>query len=273
MRAIRIMAIFCCLFSVLYTLVAQDGALPEERKWIMRRCNLVEPPMVESLYTAYIKGCSIINGYSYSKLRPGYTGGYNLFRKDGTKWYVYKRDIERDSLVFDESWNVGDTAWVSTESRSLCGVISKIGEIQGRKYWIMDGSYSGIWVEDVGFIDRYPIENSSVFNGFSFELICCVEPTGDTLYVNRDLFYMFDVDGITGASNKDVVVSQSGNECLVTLPEICMWKAALYSCSGVTVARLSGEGCEILLPTTSKGAHILVLDVGGKLVTKKLFIK
>ena len=97
MRAIRIMAIFCCLFSVLYTLVAQDGALPEERKWIMRRCNLVEPPMVESLYTAYIKGCSIINGYSYSKLRPGYTGGYNLYRKgklmptfpgDTPGWYL-----------------------------------------------------------------------------------------------------------------------------------------------------------------------------------------
>ena len=35
----------------------------------------------------------------------------------------------------------------------------------------------------------------------------------------------------------------------------------------------AGEGCEIILPATSKGTHILVLNVGGRVVKKKVFIK
>ena len=272
MKRIVITAALSCLFSFLCPVIADD-AFPAGRKWIMRRCNIVEPPMVESLYTSYILGSSIIDGRSYSKMRPGYNSGYNLLRKEGTKWYAYERELERDTLLFDESWSVGDTAWVNPTAPSQCGIIDEVGELQGRKFWVMGGAYSGTWLEGLGFINRYPFENSSVSNGFSFDLICCVEANGDTLYVNRELFYMFDDSGVGNVSAENIVVNQYGGEFVVTLPCSDAWSATLYNSVVAVVARRSGDGSEIVLPATSKGTHILVLNVGGRVVKKKVFIK
>ena len=273
MKRIKIMAILCCLFSFFQPLVAQEKTIPAGRKWIMRRCNLVKPPMKETLYTSYILGDSTIDGRNYSKLRPGYTSAYNLVRKEGTKWYLYKKDVARETLLFDESWNVGDTAWVSPDAPSLHSVVDNIGETQGRKYWEIGGYFSATWLQGVGFIDRYPLENSSVSNGFSFDLICCVEANGDTLYTNRELFYMFDDTGVNGISEENVTALQRGGECIITLPYADAWNATLFNSVGAAVAHRSGEGSEIILPTTSKGTHILVLNVGGRVLKKKVFIK
>ena len=273
MKRIKIMAILCCLFSFLQPLAAQEDTIPAGRKWIMRRCNLVEPPMKESLYTAYILGSSTIDGYSYAKLRPGYSSGYNLVRREGSKWYIYKQDAARETLLFDESWSVGDTAWVSPDDPSLHSVVDDIGEAQGRKYWVLGGYFSGTWLQGVGFVDRYPLENSPLSNGYSFDLICCVEANGDTLYANRELFYMFDDTGVNGISEENVTVVQRGGECVVTLPYADAWSVTLYNSVGAAVARRSGEGSEIILPATSKGTHILVVNADGRVVKKKVFIK
>ena len=62
-------------------------------------------------------------------------------------------------------------------------------------------------------------------------------------------------------------------ECVITLPCSDAWSATLYNSVGVVVARRSGESSEIVLPATSKGTHILVLNVGGRMVKKKVFVK
>ena len=60
---------------------------------------------------------------------------------------------------------------------------------------------------------------------------------------------------------------------MVTLPCDAAWSVTLSNSAGVTVARFSGEGSEIILPATSKGTHILVVNAGGRVVKKKVFIK
>jgi hypothetical protein len=168
---------------------------------------------------------------------------------------------------------VGDTAWVSPDDPSLHSVVDDIGEAQGRKYWVLGGYFSGTWLQGVGFVDRYPLENSPLSNGYSFDLICCVEANGDTLYANRELFYMFDDSSVRNLSVENIVVNQCNGECVITLPCSDAWSATLYNSVGVVVARRSGEGSEIVLPATSKGTHILVVNADGRVVKKKLLIK
>ena len=81
---------------------------------------------------------------------------------------------------------------------------------------------------------------------------------------------MFDDTGVNGISEENVTVVQRGGECVVTLPYASAWSATLYNSMGAAVARRSGEGSEIILPATSKGTHILVLNVGGRVVKKKV---
>ena len=109
--------------------------------------------------------------------------------------------------------------------------------------------------------------------GVSVDVICCVDPGNDTLYVNRDLLHLLETD-IETISSDEISFTQRGGECVVTLPlDAAAWEATLSNSVGVTVARRSGEGCEIILPATSKGTHILVVNVGGRVVKKKVFIK
>ncbi|MBQ2368288.1 MAG: T9SS type A sorting domain-containing protein, partial [Bacteroidaceae bacterium] len=70
-----------------------------------------------------------------------------------------------------------------------------------------------------------------------------------------------------------VTVVQRGGECVVTLPYADAWSVTLYNSVGAAVACRSGEGSEIILPATSKGTHILVVNADGRVVKKKVFIK
>jgi hypothetical protein len=91
--------------------------------------------------------------------------------------------------------------------------------------------------------------------------------------VNRDLLYLLET-GVENISADEVSFTQQGSECVVTLPaDVAAWEATLSNSVGVTVARRSGEGSEIILPATSKGTHILVIKADGRVVKKKVFIK
>ena len=80
--------------------------------------------------------------------------------------------------------------------------------------------------------------------------------------------------GIENATAEDISFKQQGGECIVTLPgEAAAWSATLSNSNGITVARRSGEGSEIIMPATSKGTHILVVKADGRVVKKKVFIK
>ena len=72
----------------------------------------------------------------------------------------------------------------------------------------------------------------------------------------------------------EVSFSQHGGRCIITLPyDAAAWNATLFNCVGAIVAHRSGEGGEIILPATSKGTHILVLNIDGRVVKKKVLIK
>ena len=107
-------------------------------------------------------------------------------------------------------------------------------------------------------------------------LLYCINPTGDTIYRNQkyiDLVEPYFKTNIPALKSDNVTFYQRGGECVVTLPYADAWSATLYNSVGAAVACRSGEGSEIILPATSKGTHILVLNVGGRVVKKKVFIK
>ncbi len=277
MRTVKIIAIICCLFSVYYTAVAQDTIIPDGRRWVMREYRPLYPPYGNRITICHINGDTLINGHRYSKL---YKGSLEcMIRREGTKWYVYdyihEERISRDTLLFDESLNVGDTAWSDPREIEPPYIVSEIGEIQDHKYWHIAAEYWGFdtWVQGIGWIDRLPFDYAHyLVGGVSISLICCVDPGNDTLYVNRDLLYLLET-GIEDISSDEISFTQRGGECVVTLPLDAAWSATLSNSIGVTVARCSGEGSEVILPATSKGTHILVVNVGGRVVKKKVFIK
>jgi hypothetical protein len=167
---------------------------------------------------------------------------------------------------------VGDTLpfLITTE---LYANITSIGELQGRKYWNVFGWYK--WLKGVGYINTLMFFDtySGMTGNNIYSLICCVDPGNDTLYVNRDLLYMLET-GVDKISADEVSFTQQGSECIVTLPaDVAAWEATLSNSVGVTVARRSGEGSEIVLPATSKGTHILVIKADGRVVKKKVYIK
>ena len=108
-------------------------------------------------------------------------------------------------------------------------------------------------------------------------LLYCINPAGDTIYRNQkyiDLVEPYFKTNIPALKSDNVTFYQRGGECVVTLPyDAAAWSVTLYNSVGAAVARRSGEGSEIILPATSKGTHILVLNVGGRVVKKKVLIK
>ena len=271
MKAIKLITILCCLFSVFNTSVAQENVIPDGRRWILHRQNFVNPEIKEQIWTHYIKGSSVKDGKTYSNMYCD-DGFLEYVRKDGAKWYSYDV-VFGDTLTFDESWNVGDTTFIDAKRPYNYGVVVEVDEIQGQKRWKMDGYYGGTWIEDVGYTTGPHLSSISLMSSYSLRLICCIDPGNDTLYVNRELLPLLQT-GIESLSAENLSFSQQGNDCIVTLPaNASVWSATLYNSVGATVARRSGEGSEIILPATSKGTHILVLNVGGRVVKKKVFVK
>ena len=272
MKIIKIIAALCCLFSVFNTSVAQENVIPDGRRWIIHRQNVFNPEIKDEIWTHYIKGSSVKDGKTYSNMYCDDAGLLEYVRKDGAKWYSYDV-IFGDTLTFDESWSVGDTTFIDAKRPYNYGVVIDVNEVQGQKCWKMDGYYGGTWIEDVGYTTGSHLSSISLMNSYSHRLICCIDPGNDTLYVNRDLLPLLQT-GIKDISTDNVSFSQQGERCIVTLPyDASAWSATLYNSVGAAVARRSGEGSEIILPATSKGTHILVLNVGGRAVKKKVFIK
>lgn len=271
MKIIKIIAAFCCLFSVFNNSVAQEYVIPNGRRWIYHEHRPLFPSYGDRIAYYDAKGDTLINGNKYSVIYPGYDVSY--VRWEGTKCLRYWPMTQRDTLVFDESWNVGDTTIMSNgeyKTRYFYEVDS-ISEQQGRKCWWIFGIG---WLQGIGFMDLTPFYiEFDLKGGVSLDLICCIDPGNDTLYVNRDLLPLLQT-GIKDISADNVSFSQQGERCIVTLPyDASAWSATLYNSVGVTVARRSGEGSEIILPATSKGTHILVVNADGRVVKKKVYIK
>ena len=271
--------ILISLFLSLCTTVlfAQSEILPDGRKWIVRRALPLHPDKIEETMSYYTKGDTTINGYKYKKLYNGYHFAASI-RKEGTKYICYYTNwnVNKDTLVFDESWNVGDTTVIGKSNPIYPRyTVADTGYIQGRKYWdIIDIRPNLRWVQGVGFVNAaepFQTEHNRAASA-TFALICCTEANGDTLYVNRDFLYMLTT-GISGICVDDIPIKQQDGECIVTLPDAAKWSATLYNSNGIAVARKAGEGSEIILSAESKGVHILLLDIDGKEYTKKVVMK
>ena len=246
--------------------VAQNYVIPIGRRYIMRRYN----PMTYPLYGDQIRyydaiGDTVIDGNLYTFIYSDYYGESNFIRWDGTKCLRYMPETQRDTLMFDESWEVGDTMSIYREQ-----IITEIGYIEGRKYW--KGSSGSRWFQGVGQVSRPPFLLENYNNSHVTALICCVEPNGDTLYVNRNILHLIQT-GISSLTSDNLTISPTLGGLSVDLGAVTDWSATLYNSNGVTVAQQQGNGSEIFLPTDSKGTHILVVKAGGKVVKKKVLLR
>ena len=265
MKRIIILSLFLAIFT--NVIISQNETqLPIGRKWVMHLTRIFLPSYSEIRYYE-VTGDTMINNNKYSVVDY-----CDFIRWEGTKCLRFWTETQSDTLVFDESWNLGDTTSIYDE-RGWYFTVDNIDYIQGRKHWDVHGGYYH-WLKGIGYIDLYPFHVEFSYVGApSRELICCIDPGNDTLYVNRDLLHLLPT-GIENTTAEDISFKQQGGECIVTLPgEAAAWSATLSNSSGITVARRSGEGSEIILPATSKGTHILVVKADGKVVKKKVFIK
>ena len=278
MKIIRILFFLFALQCTQHTF-AQYSLFPEGRKWYVMS-KLLNPFTSVDINSIVACGDTLIDGKSYTYLdREGY------IRKDGTRIYAEMFD-GCDSLVFDESWEVGDTTTWFLESvfneDSLKFLpkyekVINIRYINGLKCWDMDldGWYCS-WLQGVGYIsggrDVFEVFNTNVGKP-SYDLICCVEANGDTLYVNRDLMYMLETS-IENISFDAVSYKIFDDKIVIILPtDVSSFSVALYNSNGIKIARKSGSGSEIVLPTTYTGTHILVIEADGKMIEKKIFVK
>ncbi len=265
---------------------AQDASFPIGRKWVCYD-KLLNPYAEPSIISYTVSDYKVINDKEYSYIR-----GVN-YCKDGSrilkygKIYIEEKDttIYGDMLVLDESWEIGDTTtWRddnafnedSLKWLTVYETVVDIGYLNGLKYWDLElNGWKCTWLQSVGYIkggrDFFEEYNRRVGGPFT-TVICCVDSNGDTLYVDRDALQLLPT-GISNISADDIYIAQLDGECVVSLPAASEWTATLYNAAGVSVAHKSGECGEIILPTESKGTHILVLDVDGKQYTKKVVIK
>ncbi len=273
--------IFISLFLLLSagTIIAQDETFHDGRKWVMREYTVNPYDSLEEILTCVVNGDTTLAGKRYKKVnfqRNG-TGDISLLiRQVGSKIYQRYGNYGKwnpDTLVFDENWIIGDKTTLPIQIQdNIYAEIIEVGELQGRKYWNVNGWYT--WLQGVGYIkSRMFFDAHKPLSGSKlYDLICCIEANGDTLYVDREALQLLPT-GIGNISADDIYIAQLDGECVVSLPAASEWTATLYNAAGVSVAHKSGEGGEIILPTESKGTHILLLDIDGKQYTKKVVIK
>ena len=221
-----------------------------------------------------------------------YENGKYLFYLPEYKeyWHVEERYIGDDYVFCDESLTTGDI-FVDKYNKigSINDTIFDASAYRIRKCWKLQ-PHSSIssryrealnyvaWVEGIGSLSQpIPYEIGEVDCACYQMLLYCINPAGDTIYRNQkyiDLVEPYFKTNIPALKSSAVSFSQRGGECVVTLPyDASAWSATLYNSVGATVARRSGEGSEIVLPATSKGTHILVVNADGRVVKKKVFIK
>ena len=285
MKAIKSFILLILLASSSLTF-SQGNIFPEGRKWIIREYKINPTVNYNNIITCLVSGDTILAGHSYKKVHftnhaTNDTDVSMLIRRDGSKIYQRYGSYGKwnpDTLVFDESWQKGDKTTLpfghnADGTISSYAEIFETGQIEGRKYWNINDSYT--WVQDVGYIttrlffDAYGIN----YGGSLYDVICCVEANGDTLYVNRDILHFIQTD-INNLSADNISITPADGGCLVTLDtDTGEWTATLYNSNGVTVAQQQGNGNEAFLSTDSKGTHILVVKAGGRVVKKKIMLR
>ena len=201
MKAIKSFILLILLASSSLTF-SQGNIFPEGRKWIIREYKINPTVNYNNIITCLVSGDTILAGHSYKKVHftnhaTNDTDVSMLIRRDGSKIYQRYGSYGKwnpDTLVFDENWQKGDKTTLpfghnADGTISSYAEIFETGQIEGRKYWNINDSYT--WVQDVGYIttrlffDAYGIN----YGGSLYDVICCVEANGDTLYVNRDILH------------------------------------------------------------------------------------
>jgi hypothetical protein len=285
----KAMKLFLCalLLFPLNTIVAQENSFLDGRKWVVHEYRINPFDDYNDVVTFIAYGDTTLSGLTYKKVYSIKCDSIDsvelpmLIRRDGNKIYHRYGSYGKwnpDTLVFDEDWQQGDNT-IFPLQRNFDGTIDvfakifEIGYLQGRKSWDVNGMYT--WIQDVGFVktrlffdSQHELPGANLYN-----LICCVEANGDTLYVNRALLYLTQT-GISSAVSDNIICQQSADGLSVNIgADIPQWSATLYNSNGICVAQKEGAGSEIFLPADSKGTHILVVKAGGRVVKKKIALK
>ncbi len=258
------------------------------------------------LYFSYtIDGDTTINGYQYKRMKQlavypekgseyyydtyfvRYDNGKHLFYLPDYKEYAdYGCYIGDDCMFFDENLKEGDLLPFAEDIiYSLGDTVFVDSPNNVRKYWKTqhysdDSRFSALndvmWIDGVGSLSQPIPYFIGAYDCACYQMLFyCINPEGDTICRNQKYIDLFDFKtDVRKISASEISFTQQGNECIVTLPaDVAAWEATLSNSVGVTVARCSREGSEIILPATSKGTHILMIKADGRVVKKKVFIK
>ncbi len=301
--------IFTLLFFVfILPSVAQNYSLYEDgMTWVTQNIMFELDGSIDEIgekLLYVVQGDSTINANNYKRINcyyfdeidncnyledvyfVRYSEGKYLFYLPEYKSYGNEECFIGDDYVFfDETLMPGEYLFGSKYEKIACtgDTVFAASPDKIRKYWKMLPYSSSsalytkflnniLWIEGIGtLIEPIPAFINEYDCPCYHMLACCINANGDTIYKNQD--YLNPVLNIPSFSADEVSFTQRGGECVVTLPLDAAWSATLSNSVGVTVVRRSGEGSEIILPATSKGTHILVVNAGGRVVKKKVFIK
>lgn len=198
----------------------------------------------------------------------------------------YNRGLSDEWLLYDFSkWNKGiftvspygynfgeiDVHSIKLTSENLSEVMLVDGSVTSACYWeaedltfirgIGNIEYWGpfVWMNLMGMTDVIPV------------------PYFYRFYRNGRLLYenpLYAPTGIVSISENEISFSQVDDVCSFSITgDVSSWNLTLYNSNGVTVYKDSGNGSEIVLPVTSVGLHVLMINVNGKQYTEKIFIK
>ena len=288
---------------------AQDSLYVDGMKWVTWEFDFDDKDYIvpnEYYFTYIIDGDTAIKGCRYKKMQQfiGYpeegcdyhletyfvryeNGKYLFYLPDEKDYIGDKGYIGDDYLFFDENLKTGDLLSLVEKIYSIGDTVFDDSPNDVRKYWKkqhLENDYSRfsvlndvLWVEGIGSLSQPIPYFIGEYDCACYQmLLYCINSSNDTIYRNQkfiDIVAPYLNTNISILKSDEISFTQRGGECVVTLPCEAAWSATLSNSVGVTVASRSGEGSEIILPATSKGTHILVVNVGGMVVKKKVFIK
>ena len=300
MKVLKSSIILWCMFLLSPFYANADSFSSSERQWAVWHYTSIDMPHYTITY-GYC-GDSLIDDKNYKKVWSAEkqdlcdaTLEDFLIREADGKIYM-RRGSQKEWMFFDCTCKVGDTLCLTQGSNdSAYYVYAFIKNVQDsifdniesekHKYWKMnlgmrDYATGDIFIigeeiffENIGFSASGYAPTKFGATGGETKLLCM--HSGDSLiYMSTDgVCYKSSTTAIKHHYDYNVSLTQRDGECVVTLPCSDAWSATLYNSVGAVVARRLGEGSEIVLPTTSKGTHILVLNIGGRVVKKKVSIK
>ena len=276
--------------------ISEDGGYYARNLTIMGD-TLINDTIYKKLYSANLYYYNDWNAVGKLEAFIRYENGKYLYRFLNDKVRdKYKKEypydfIGNEHLLFDENRVEGDIIPSGLE------VVSAVNDTvyprysdYSLKYWKVKDANNGPnyydyfrYFDDIKWIQGVGYPTTLIpYVGREYDCLCgdvllfCVAANGDTIYRNKRYWYpeLTFITTIRKIFPDEVSFTQQGSECVVTLPaDVAAWEATLSNSVGVTVARCSGEGSEVILPATSKGTHILVIKADGRVVKKKVFIK